>query len=140
VLPGRRTPWAAIAFTTLIAMGLITYVRLSDNTSVVSALGGTTALLLLAVFAVVNVCVLILRRDPTPEGAFRVPTAVPVVGAVACAYLVGPWARLPEQYIQYRIGGALLVIGVVLWAVTWFANRALRSERTGFRDVEDLDG
>ncbi|WP_277500880.1 MULTISPECIES: APC family permease [unclassified Nocardioides] len=100
VLPGRRTPWAAIVFTTLLAMGLITYVRLQDGTSIVGALGGTTALLLLAVFAVVNVCVLVLRRDPTPEGAFRVPTVLPVVGAVACAYLVGPWARLPEQFIQ----------------------------------------
>lgn len=143
VLPSRRTPWVAIAFTTALAIGLICYVRLSDpdgEGTVVPALGGTTALLLLAVFAVVNVCVLVLRRDATPEGAFRVPTVLPVVGAVACLYLVGPWARLPEQYIQYRIGGALLVIGVVLWAVTWFANRALRSERTGFRDVEDLEG
>ncbi|MDT9594481.1 APC family permease [Nocardioides zeae] len=140
VLPGRRTPWSAIAFTTLVAVGLITYVRLQDGTSVVGALGGTTALLLLAVFAVVNVCVLVLRRDPTPDDGFRVPTFLPVVGALACAYLVGPWARLPEQYIQYRIGGVLLLIGVALWAVTWFANRALRSERTGFREVEDLEG
>ncbi|HEY1133662.1 MAG TPA: APC family permease [Nocardioides sp.] len=140
VLPGRRSPWVAIVFTTLVAMGLITYVRLDSESDVVPALGGTTALLLLAVFAVVNVCVLVLRRDPTPEGAFRTPTVLPVVGALLCAYLVGPWARVEEQYIQYEIAGALLVIGVVLWAVTWFTNRALRSERTGFRDVEDLDG
>ncbi|MGB0190291.1 MAG: amino acid permease, partial [Nocardioides sp.] len=26
VLPGRRSPWAAIAFTTLMALGLITFV------------------------------------------------------------------------------------------------------------------
>jgi len=141
VLPGRRTPWAAILFTTVIAMALVSYVRLSDpDSAVVPALGGTTALLLLAVFAVVNVVVLVLRRDPTPEGAFRTPTVLPVVGAICCAYLVGPWARLPEQYIQYEIAGGLLVIGVVMWAVTWFANRALRSQRTGFRDVEDLEG
>lgn len=140
VLPGRRSPWVAIVFTTVIAMGLVTYVRLGDSESpVIPALGGTTALLLLAVFAVVNVCVLVLRRDPTPEGAYRTPTFLPVVGAVACAFLVGPWARTSEQYIQYEIAGALLAIGLVMWVVTWFANRALRSERTGFRDIEHLE-
>ena len=59
VHPTRRTPYIAIGFTTLLAFGLITFV------GEVPALGGTTALLLLCVFTVVNVAVLVLRRDPS---------------------------------------------------------------------------
>jgi hypothetical protein len=29
---------------------------------------------------------------------------------------------------------------VVLWAITWFANRALRSKKTFIRDPNDLAG
>jgi hypothetical protein len=29
---------------------------------------------------------------------------------------------------------------VVLWAITWFANRALRGKRTFLRDPSDLSG
>jgi amino acid transporter len=131
VLPGRRTPWVAIVFTTLLAAGLVTLVGR------VTALGGTTALLLLGVFTVVNICCLVLRRDPQPHKHFRAPTFVPVLGALLCAYLVGPWTgRAPEQY---RIAGILLAIGVVLWALTWFANRALYSQKTYVRNPEDLD-
>jgi basic amino acid/polyamine antiporter, APA family len=139
VLPGRRSPWTAIVFTTVLAMGLITYVRTQSDSDIVSALAGTTGLLLLCVFAVVNVTCLVLRRDDTGRG-FRAPTAVPVVGAIVSTALVGPWARNSEDWIQYRIAAGLLVIGVVLWMVTWVANRGLRAKRTGFRDVESLDG
>ena len=61
VLPGRRTPWAAIAFTTALALGLITLVTLDAESSVVTALAGTTGLLLLVVFTIVNVACLVLR-------------------------------------------------------------------------------
>jgi basic amino acid/polyamine antiporter, APA family len=63
VHPKRHTPWVAILFTTLIAFGLIFYVTAFANSSAISVLGGTTSLLLLAVFALVNVAVLVLRRD-----------------------------------------------------------------------------
>jgi amino acid transporter len=139
VLPGRRSPWTAIAFTTLLALGLIYVVSTQSDNSVVGALSGTTATLLLAVFAVVNVACLVLRRDPTPDGAFRAPSALPVVGAVCCAYLLGPWARTEADMIQYKIAGGLLAVGVVLWALTWFTNRGVRAKRTGFRDIEHLE-
>ena len=42
-----------------------------------SDLGSTTALLLLAVFTVVNIAVLVLRRDPVDHEHFRAPTALP---------------------------------------------------------------
>jgi basic amino acid/polyamine antiporter, APA family len=112
----RRTPYIAIAFTTLLAFGLITFV------GEVPALGGTTALLLLCVFTVVNIAVLVLRRDPVEHKHFRTPTFLPVLGGLFCAFLAGPWTgRNPAQY---DIAGILLGIGAVLWLVTVLVNRA----------------
>ncbi|CUR53980.1 putative amino acid/polyamine transporter [metagenome] len=138
VLPGRRSPWAAIAFTTVLALALITLVSTQSDSTIVGALSGTTGLLLLVVFSVVNVACLVLRRDPTPS-RFRAPTAIPVIGAVACAFLVGPWARNEADYVQYKIAGGLLVLGIVLWALTWMTNRGVRAKKTGFRDIEHLE-
>lgn len=131
VLPGRRTPWVAILFTTALAWGLITFV------GKVSELGGTTALLLLAVFTVVNIACLVLRRDPQSHQHFRAPTALPIIGALACAYMVGPWTgRNPDQY---TIAGVLLAIGVVLWLITWLINRAIYSRKTYIKDPSSFD-
>ena len=140
VLPGRRTPWTAIIFTTALAMGLIIYVTVDEGTSIVEALSGTTGLLLLCVFTIVNISCLVVRRrsDVTPR--FRAPTGVPILGAITSAFLVGPWARDPEDWIQYRIAAVLLVIGIALWAITWFTNRGIRAKKTGFRDVDHLGG
>lgn len=139
VLPGRRSPWVAILFTTVLALALIIVVRTQSDSTVVAALSGTTSLLLLAVFTIVNVCCLVLRREPTPERAFRAPTVVPVIGAVTCAYLLGPWARLEADMIQYKIAAGLLGLGIVLWAFTWLTNRGVRAKKTGFRDIEHLE-
>ena len=131
VLTSRRTPWVAILFTTVLAIGLITFV---GN---VSELGGTTALLLLAVFTIVNIACLVLRRDPREHRHFRAPTALPIIGAVACAYMVGPWTgRNPEQY---KIAGVLLAVGVALWALTWLINRGLYARKTYIKNPEDFD-
>lgn len=135
----RRTPWAAIIFTTLVAYGLITYVVLGSDSPVVKLLGGTTALLLLAVFTVVNIAVLVLRRESVGRHHFRTPTVMPILGALTCAFLVGPWARSEEQQEQYVIAGAMLALGVILWAITWFLNRALYAKRTFIRDPEHID-
>ena len=135
VLPGRRSPYAAIAFTTLLALGLIVVVRTQSDSTIVGALSGTTALLLLAVFTLVNVACLILRRDPGRGGTFRAPTWIPVLGAIACAYLLGPWARLEADMIQYKIAGGLLAVGVLLWLVTMIIHRP---EGGRFTDVEHL--
>jgi basic amino acid/polyamine antiporter, APA family len=116
VHPTRRSPYAAIAFTTLLAFALITFV------GEVPALGGTTALLLLCVFTVVNIAVLVLRRDRVDHKHFRTPTFLPVLGALTCAFLVGPWTG--RDSVQYTIAGILIGIGVVLWLVTVLINRA----------------
>ncbi|WP_141786671.1 APC family permease [Ornithinicoccus hortensis] len=127
---GRQTPWAAIVFTTALAVGLIWLVPSVQN------LGDVTALLLLAVFAVVNVACLVLRKDPVQHEHFTAPTWIPVVGAFACAYMVGPWTgRSTEVYV---VAGWLLVIGVGLWALTWFLNRALYAKPTRIKDPSDM--
>ncbi len=84
VHPTRRTPYVAIIFTTLLAFGLITFV------GAVPALGGTTALLLLGVFTIVNVTVLVLRKDKVSHDHFTAPTILPIAGAISCAFLSGP--------------------------------------------------
>ncbi|WP_378732425.1 APC family permease [Nocardia brasiliensis] len=117
---GRRTPYVAILFTTLLALGLIAIV------SEVPELGGTTALLLLAVFTIVNVTVLVLRRDPVSHEHFRTPTALPVIGALTCGFLVTPWTDRNPQ--QYAIAGILLAVGVVLWGVNQLVIRYLHAE------------
>jgi basic amino acid/polyamine antiporter, APA family len=139
VLPGRRTPWTAIIFTTLLALGLILYVMFG-SVSIVEALSGTTALLLLCVFTIVNISCLVVRRRSDTTPSFRAPSWSPLLGAVTSAFLVGPWARDPEDWIQYRIALVLLIVGVVLWAVTWLINRGARAKKTGFRDVDHLGG
>ncbi|WP_207457130.1 APC family permease [Herbiconiux sp. SYSU D00978] len=117
----RRTPWSAIVFTTLLAFGLIVYVTLAPESPVVVVLGGTTSLLLLAVFAVVNATVLVLRRDRVEHRHFRAGRVLPVIGIVACLWLVLPFSS-GRAVEQYQIAVGLLVIGVVLWAITWFSH------------------
>ena len=138
VHPSRRTPWVAILFTTFIAFGLILYVTAFANEKAISVLGGTTSLLLLAVFAVVNVAVLVLRKDVQADGAhFKTPTWLPVVGFVTSLYLVLPLSGRPLQ--QYLLAGALVVLGIVLFGITIAINRALGIKTTRITDVEQLD-
>ncbi|WP_327119765.1 APC family permease [Nocardia sp. NBC_01730] len=116
----RRTPYIAIVFTTLLALGLIVFV------GEVPELGGTTALLLLAVFTVVNIAVLVLRRDHVRHEHFHTPTVLPVLGALTCGFLVTPWTdRNIEQYV---IAGVLLAIGIALWGVNHLAIRSMRAQ------------
>ncbi len=83
VLPGRRSPWAGIAFSTVLAMGLIWYVSIDPSSNIVANLSGTTAFLLLCVFTLVNVACVVLRRkrDPPPEGVLHFPGTTAVGGS-----------------------------------------------------------
>lgn len=137
VHPRSHAPWVAIVFTTLIAFGLIFYVTAFANSNAIAVLGGTTSLLLLAVFAMVNVAVLVLRRDVRAVGGhFRTPTALPVVGFLASAYLVLPFSGRPVQ--QYVLAGILVVIGIVLFFVTMGINRQLGIRGSGIIDPVHL--
>ncbi|MCV7366367.1 amino acid permease [Mycolicibacterium duvalii] len=133
VHPTRRSPWVAIIFTTAIAFGLIIYVSTAASSNAIAVLGGTTSLLLLTVFAMVNVAVLVLRRDVRREGGhFRTPTALPVIGFFASLYLVTPLSGRPAQ--QYIVAGGLVVIGILLFFLTQAINRQL-----GIRDGHITD-
>ncbi len=137
VHPTRRTPWTAIVFTTLLAFALITVVSLTNPDSL-QTLGGTTALLLLAVFAVVNVAVLVLRKDKPKGKYFRAPTVLPFIGLVTCLYLVTPLSG--RESSQYVIAGWLLLLGVVLFFVTVLINRRLGISPSRYHDTSALDG
>ncbi|MFJ2294287.1 APC family permease [Streptomyces sp. NPDC087894] len=114
VLARRRTPWAGIVFVTVLAVGLV-------STGEIEGLGDTTSFLLLCVFAVVNIAVLVLRKDRVGHAHFRTPTALPVLGAITSLILASPLAdRAADVYIR---AGILLLIGIGLWAV----NKAVMS-------------
>jgi amino acid transporter len=111
----RRTPWVAIVFVTGLALALASW-------GGVRTLGGTTALLLLCVFAVVNTAVLVLRARPVAHDHYRAPTWCPILGLLSCSYLASPWAGRDPQ--QYRVAGVLLVIGLALWGANWLLERS----------------
>jgi len=115
VLPVRRTPVAGILFVSAVAVALV-------STGEIEGLGDTTSFLLLCVFAVVNVAVLVLRRDRVEHPHFRAPTAVPVLGALVSLILASPLAdRDAEIYVR---AGVLVALGVALWMVNKAVLRA----------------
>lgn len=114
VLPGRRTPWAAIATTS----GLALLLALTGD---VSTLASTLVLLLLVVFFIVNTALLVLRRGTVGHDHFRAPTVVPFLGAASCVGL----ATQVEGEVWLR-GLLVLAVGAALGAVA--AVRARRTE------------
>ncbi len=108
VHPTRRTPWVSILFTSSIAVVLVSFVPLAG-------LAGTTSLLLLAVFTLVNIACLVLRRRPVEHEHYRAPAWSPWLGALLCAFLATPLSgRDPDNYL---LAGVLLAVGVLLWLV-----------------------
>ncbi|HEU5475431.1 MAG TPA: APC family permease [Actinophytocola sp.] len=114
VHPFRRTPWVSILVTTGIAAVLVATVG-ADG---VSKLGGTTALLLLIVFTIVNVAVLLLRRETVSHKHFVAPTWAPLLAAVLCGYLAIP-VLSGRPASDYVIALILIGLGVLLWIVNW---------------------
>jgi basic amino acid/polyamine antiporter, APA family len=105
VLPGRHTPWAAIALTAAIAAVLV-------STGDLETLADTTVVLLLLAFIGVNAAVLGARRDPVEHAHFRIPTPIPVIGIVVCIGLL-----TQQEGRIFARAALLLAVGVVLWAV-----------------------
>jgi basic amino acid/polyamine antiporter, APA family len=106
---GRRTPWVAIVFVALLAFALV---ALGD----LETLADTTVLLLLAVFVCVNVAVLLLRRERVDHEHWRAPTALPVLGAIACLGLIVQ--KAVDDAVIFAYAGGLLALGVVLWGIS----------------------
>ncbi len=123
----RRTPYMAILLTTAIALFLVLYGQVSD-------LANTTTALLLIVFTLVNVAVLVLRRDPVEHSHFRVPSLIPILGAIVCPILLTQllWDQDREFFV---IMGVLLAVGLVLGLFNFFAGGSRRT-----LDASQLEG
>lgn len=116
VHPNRRTPWVAIIFTTLIAMALIA-------TGDVANLARTTVLLLLVVFVIVNITVLVLRRDQVEHEHFHAPIVFPILGLIVSAGML-----TQQQGATFLRAGALLVLRAILYGVNYLVKRSLDRE------------
>lgn len=124
VHPNRRTPWISILFVGLIALALI--VTVGRNDDALSTLSSTTVVLLLSAFVVVNVSVLVLRRDRVDHEHFRTPTALPVLGiAVSGSLLV---YTAVTNFPVFRLALLLIGTGVVLYVINYLAKRGLDRE------------
>ncbi|WP_293784368.1 APC family permease [uncultured Aeromicrobium sp.] len=130
----RRTPYVAVGFTTVVALALIVYVSWASENAV-ALLGGTTSLLLLAVFAVVNVAVLVLRRDRVEHEHFRTRSWIATLGALACLYLVTPLSGRPLA--EYEVAGGLLALGLLL-SVPMYVMSRRRGEQLQVEHPEDI--
>ena len=85
----------------------------------------------------VNIAVLVLRRDPIDRDHFVTPTVLPFIGAAVCFYFTLPVDR-PRHRSSTRSRPGCSAIGVVLWALTWLANRLFFGKKTYLRDPEEL--
>ena len=93
-------PMSRSVFTTLLAFALITFV------GGVPALGGTTALAPALRFTIVNIAVLVLRKDRVGHAHFRTPTILAGDRRHGLRVFAGPWTG--RDPIQYRIAGVLV--------------------------------
>lgn len=107
VLSGRRTPITAIVFTTVIGLILV-------STGDLGTLADTTVLLLLCAFTIVNIAVLVLRRDEVGHDHFRAPTIAPILGAIVCVVLI-----VDNEGEIFLRAGLLLLLGAVLWVLAY---------------------
>jgi basic amino acid/polyamine antiporter, APA family len=112
----RRTPWFAIAFTT--ALSILLILTVGDLTN----LADTTVLLLTAVFLMVNITTLVLRRDPVGHEHFTAPSILPVIGALVSLVFLLPQPTDRDGEI-YRLALYLLLGGLVLWVINYAVTR-----------------
>lgn len=125
----RRTPHMAVLLIGGMIAVLLTIGDIGD-------LAASTVLLLLTVFAIVNVGLIILlrREGPTP-GRFNAPIAVPALGAVVCVSLIV--ARVLQGGGKAPlIAGGLFVGILILYAVT---RRSRAARLTDMADDEATD-
>ena len=131
----RRTPWVAIIFTTLIALILIVGVGEEG----VGTLANATVVFLLAVFALVCLCGIILRRDAVEQEHYTAPTAILYLGVVVNValllyVLVTDIQDLAAGEIGVResvvvVCVVMLLVGLALYFVNNVAQRRLDSNR-----------
>ena len=133
----RRTPWIAIVFTLVVALAMI----LGVGEDGVNTLANATVAFLLAVFALVCLCALILRRENVSHEHYTAPTAILGLGvfvniALLLYVLVTDIQSLAAGDITWRESTVLvcvimLVIGLGLYFVNNLAQRRLDPSRNG---------
>jgi amino acid transporter len=123
---GRRTPHIAIAVLFMILAPL-------TLTGTISELASATVLLLLAVFAVVNGALFVLKgRKSEKPGLFEVPRFVPALGTIVCTGLIAVRVITCDWHAP-AIAVALLVGCLVIYF-------AMRSHALPAGDVVEPDG
>ena len=121
----RRTPWIAIVFVSAIALVLL--LTIGRNDEALSTLSSTTVVLLLSAFVMVNVSVLVLRRDPVDHEHFTSPSVFPVLGIVVSAALLVYTAV--TDIAVFGLAAGLLAIGLILYGVNYLAKKSLDRDR-----------
>src|SRR5215203_1614337 len=124
VHPGRRTPWVSILFTTVIA--LLVLIAIGRNDEALATLGSTTVVLLLIAFVMVNISVLVLRRDEVGHEHFRTPTIFAILGAVVAAGLL--IYQAVSDISVFKLAALLLLLGAILYGVNLLVKRSLDRE------------
>jgi amino acid transporter len=122
---GRHTPLAAIVFTTGLCMVLI---AIGD----LETLADTTVTLLLGAFILVNVSVLVLRRDPVDHPHFQAPSALPAIGALVCVALL-----TQQPSTTFPFAGGLMLLGVVLYAISRRITGPVRMDTEQLETVQE---
>jgi APA family basic amino acid/polyamine antiporter len=124
VHPGRRTPWVAILFATLVVLTLVATVGRSPDA--LDTLSSTTVVLLLLAFIMVNISVLVLRGDEVDHEHFRTPSVFPILGIVVAAALL-IYTGISDVSV-FGLAALLLGIGLVLYGVNVLVKRSLDHE------------
>jgi amino acid transporter len=117
---GRGTPWVAIVFVAAVLLILVTTGELGD-------LANTTVLLLLLVFAVVNVAVLVLKRDRVSHNHFSAPSFIPILALISIGALLIKFVQ--DAFTEGEGGGVMLRVVILLaaGAILYVVNNFFKS-------------
>ena len=124
---GRQTPWVAIIFTAALVCLLLL-------TTDVGTLAEVTVLFLIAVYGMVCVAALVLRKRSVKHDHYTAPTALLVIGVVGNAALLVYTAVTSPKSLLYC--GGMLAVGAVLY----FVNNLFTSDDSPIVDDDGLEG
>lgn len=110
------------------------FVRLATIGRLPTALDtlSTTTLVLLLAFIMVNISVLVLRRDEVDHEHFRAPTVFPILG-IAISYGLLVYQAITDISV-FGLAALLLLVGVALYGVNLLAKRGADRENPQARD------
>jgi APA family basic amino acid/polyamine antiporter len=133
----RRTPWVAIIVTTAVALVLM----IAVGEEGVGVLAGATVSFLLAVFSMVCLCGLVLRRDTVEHEHYQAPAFLLALGIVVnlalLAYTVFEDVKALVNgeltgplFSTTVVCGLLIAVGLVLFVVNTATQRKLDAKET----------